>query len=37
MTDYENHKTIAEHNSALFSKLTSFYFINYYASLFYSE
>lgn len=35
MTSYENHKTVGAHNSALFQKLTSFYFINNYATLFY--
>jgi anoctamin-10 len=35
MTEFENHRTLAEHNSELFKKLTFFYFINYYASLFY--
>lgn len=35
MTDLENHKTIVEHNTALFQKLTFFYFINYYVTLFY--
>mmetsp|Transcript_29683 Transcript_29683/g.34946 ORF Transcript_29683/g.34946 Transcript_29683/m.34946 type:complete len:569 (-) Transcript_29683:973-2679(-) len=35
MTNYENHKTVADHNSALFKRLTTFYFINYYATLFY--
>lgn len=35
MTNFENHKTIADHNSALFNRLILFYFINYYATLFY--
>lgn len=35
MTEFENHRSLAEHNSELFKKLTFFYFINYYASLFY--
>jgi len=35
MTNYENHRSQLEHNSSLFTKLTSFYFINYFASLFY--
>lgn len=35
LTVYENHKTQTDHNSALFRRLTFFYFINYYATLFY--
>ena len=35
LTDFENHKTLEEHNSALFSKLTVFYFVNNYMTLFY--
>ena len=35
LTNLENHRTAAEHNEELFRKLTFFYFINYYASLFY--
>jgi hypothetical protein len=35
VTEYENHRTIAEHNSQLFKKLTSFYFLNSYSALFY--
>ena len=35
MTQYENHKTTKEHNSALFSKLALVYFMNNYSSLFY--
>jgi hypothetical protein len=35
LTDIENHKTVADHNSELFRKLTFFYFINYNAALFY--
>lgn len=35
MTHYENHKTVTEHNSELFKKLTLFYFVNNYSTLFY--
>jgi hypothetical protein len=35
MTHYENHKTVTDHNSELFKKLTLFYFVNNYATLFY--
>lgn len=35
MTEFENHRSLIQHNSELFKKLTFFYFINYYASLFY--
>jgi hypothetical protein len=35
LTDLENHETVAEHNSELFTKLTFFYFLNYNAALFY--
>mmetsp|Transcript_49259 Transcript_49259/g.111764 ORF Transcript_49259/g.111764 Transcript_49259/m.111764 type:complete len:566 (-) Transcript_49259:236-1933(-) len=35
LTDYENHKTVDEHNGSLFQKLTAFYFVNNYSSLFY--
>eukprot|EP00615_Pteridomonas_danica_P004290 CAMPEP_0114374788 /NCGR_PEP_ID=MMETSP0101-20121206/35870_1 /TAXON_ID=38822 ORGANISM="Pteridomonas danica, Strain PT" /NCGR_SAMPLE_ID=MMETSP0101 /ASSEMBLY_ACC=CAM_ASM_000211 /LENGTH=830 /DNA_ID=CAMNT_0001528687 /DNA_START=1 /DNA_END=2493 /DNA_ORIENTATION=- len=35
LTEFENHRSLAQHNSELFKKLTFFYFINYYASLFY--
>lgn len=35
MTEFENHKTLLEHNSALFKRLTSFYFVNYYTTFFY--
>ena len=35
VTEYENHRTIAEHNSQLFKKLTTFYFMNSYSALFY--
>ena len=35
MTDYENHKTVLEHNSELFQKLSLFYFCNNYSTLFY--
>lgn len=35
VTEYENHRTIAEHNSQRFKKLTIFHFLNSYAVLFY--
>ena len=35
LTEFENHRTVHEHNSALFGKLTVFYFINNFATLFY--
>jgi len=35
MTEYENHRTVLEHNSELFKKLTFFYAVNNYATLFY--
>lgn len=35
MTEFENHRTVLEHNSELFKKLTFFYFINNYGTLFY--
>ena len=35
MTDFENHRTVLEHNSELFKKLTFFYAVNNYATLFY--
>jgi hypothetical protein len=35
LTNYENYKTMNDHNSALFKKLCGFYVINYYATLFY--
>lgn len=35
LTDHENHRTVSAHNSALFSKLSIFYFINNFATLFY--
>jgi len=37
LTNFENHKTVVEHNSALFTKLTLFYFVNNYATLFFSQ
>lgn len=35
LTDHENHRTIMAHNSALFAKLSVFYFVNNFATLFY--
>jgi hypothetical protein len=35
LTEFENHLTVADHNGALFKKLFSFYFVNYYTTLFY--
>lgn len=35
LTEFENHKTTKMHNASVFKKLTLFYFINYYATLFY--
>ena len=35
LTDFENHRTVLEHNSELFKKLTFFYAVNNYATLIY--